>query len=255
MNLAKNVILHVWILFLPSFPVKSQRFFAQNSVFPIISIQIPEGFFSSRYSFSLHSQWNPRGCPRNLVKNHTKSDQNQWCPGNFDRQFWHCVMTRYPQKNLEIQCSAYKASFEKAQNFVKMCVSHNSLKLEIWSFWLEFEQKKGNCHISKHSISLTFIYFYYPKADILKQYSSIVVQFPQNETFFEGFSSTEFAPNASHLFKCLATKIRLLEGFASPQCTPEMRNETMLENFQPLCTWNETILEDFHTQWSWHNPK
>ena len=69
-------------------------------------------------------------------------------------------MTRYPQKNLEIQCSAYKASFEKAQNFVKRCVFHNSLKLEKWSFWLEFEQKKGNCQTSKHSITLYFTHFH-----------------------------------------------------------------------------------------------
>ena len=49
-------------------------------------------------------------------------------------------------QNLQIQCSACKASFEKAQNLVnedKMCVSLNSLRLEKLSVDLEFEQKKG----------------------------------------------------------------------------------------------------------------
>ena len=149
-------VLLLKIMFFPSFSVKSQM------------------FFCSKFCFSLHSQWNPRGSfaqnssfPRNLGKNHTKSDQNQ-CPGN-------TILTQCHDKvsqNLQIQCSACKASFEKAQNLVngdKMCVSHNNLRLEKLSFGHEFEQKKGNSQTSKHSISLTFIYFYYPKLDILQQ--------------------------------------------------------------------------------------
>ena len=139
-----------------------------------------------------------------------------------------------------------------------MCVSHNSLKLEKWSFWLEFEQKKGNCQTSKHSITLHFTLFHLFLLSKGRHSKAIFIHCGAVSSKWDLFwrvLSTVCAPNASHLFKCLATKIRLLEGFASPQCTPEMRNETILENFQPLCTWNETILKDFHPQWSWHNPK
>ena len=94
-----------------------------------------------------------------------------------------------------------------------VCFSQQLETVKI-EFWHEFEQKKGNCQTCKHSISLAFIYFYYPKWDILQQYSSIVVQFPQNETFFKGFHPM-CPPNAIHWLKFLATKMRLFEGFSS----------------------------------------
>ena len=93
-------VLLLKILFFSSFPVKSQRFFCSKFK------------FSKKSRQKSHKIW-------------PKSMSWQW-------QFWHSVMTRCPQKNPEIQCSACKASFEKAQNLVNgdnMCVSHNNLRL------------------------------------------------------------------------------------------------------------------------------
>ena len=155
--------------------------------------------------FFLQFQWNLRGsfaqnssCPRNLGKNHTKSGQNQ-CPGNgnFDTVSWQGRSAN------SVLCN------EKSQEFELMGTKCVFLKTT-WdwkklSFDLNLMQKKGNCQTCKHCISLAFIYFYYPKWDTLQQYSSIVLQFSQNETFFKGLHPL-CPPNAIHWLKFLATK-------------------------------------------------
>ena len=111
-------VLLLKILFSPSFSVKFQKVFLLKilffSSFPVKS----QRFFCSKFKFSKKSR-------QKSHKIWPKSMSWQW-------QFWHSVMTRCPQKNPEIQCSACKASFEKAQNLVNgdnMCVSHNNLRL------------------------------------------------------------------------------------------------------------------------------
>ena len=236
-------VLLLKILFSPSFSVKFQRVFLLKilffSPFPVKS----QRFFCSKFKFSKKSrQKSHKSWPKSMnVLAMTILTQ--------------CHDKVSPKKTLEIQCSACKASFEKSPESCKwgqnVCFSQQLETVKI-EFWHEFEQKKGNCQTCKHSISLTFIYFYYPKLDILQQYSSIVVQFPQNETFFKGFHPL-CPPNAIHLFNFLATKMRLFEGFSSTVHTWNEEKNT-LENFQLLWSWNETIWEDFHPQWSLNNP-
>ena len=131
-------------------------------------------------------------------------------------------------QDMQIQCSAMKKPRigMMGTKCVFLTTTWDWKKL---SFDLNLMQKKGNCQTCKHCISLAFIYFYYPKWDILQQYSSIVVQFSQNETFFKGFH-----PLCAHQMPSIDSsfwppKMRLFEGFSSTGLTWNEKKEEFRE--------------------------
>ena len=218
--LSKMEILEMWICQIMTFP-------RVHSVFSFIFSEIPEVLllkilffpsfavkfqrvFCSKFCFSLHSQWNPRG----------SFAQNSSFPRNLSRQKSHKIWPKSmsPKKTPGNSVFCMQSKLWKSPEPCKwgqnVCFSQQLETVKI-EFWHEFEQKKGSCQTCKHSIS---IYFYYPKLDILQQQSSNFLKM----RLFQGFSST--VCNKGHPLIQVSghQKWDFLKGF-HPQCTPGMR--------------------------------